>query len=400
MNGKILIVDDERSIRMALRDTLQRQGYFAVSAATPDEAIRRCKGEAFDLLITDLRMPGMNGLDLIREVRVILGDIPTIVITAYASAESAVEALRLGVSDYITKPFRLSELHTTVSRLLAQKAGERCAAAAEPQEYSYCFGTAERLVRVSGSAFGDPDGRVATLDAIRRAARVMSIYAEKTNVLLDPRAAAEAISDMLYYEKLGPAQLVCSSGAGVQAFIGAAPESALLSRPPVVATMTAGSFPGLRAVERSNANEQPHTTTGVLSDAATAIFGLEEPSRSITLESNKVDLKYLVEQIECAAREAGLDSARTNDIVTAVNEAVLNSIEHGYGKETAGIVEVRWSRHGKELIAVVRDHGRGFDPTSASPGGGFAAFEKLVDRVGIETTPGGGTTVYLAKAAR
>ena len=95
MSGKILIVDDERSIRMALRDSLQRQGYLAVSAATAEEAIRRCKVEAFDLLITDLKMPGMDGLELVREVKRAVSDIRSIVITAYASAESAVEALRL-----------------------------------------------------------------------------------------------------------------------------------------------------------------------------------------------------------------------------------------------------------------------------------------------------------------
>ncbi|NQT18793.1 MAG: response regulator, partial [Planctomycetes bacterium] len=69
MNGKILIVDDERTIRKAVRDALSREGHFAVTAPNAEEAIRRCKAEPFDLLITDLKMPGISGLELIREAR-------------------------------------------------------------------------------------------------------------------------------------------------------------------------------------------------------------------------------------------------------------------------------------------------------------------------------------------
>jgi len=408
MSGKILIVDDERAIRTAVRDSLRREGYLAVTACSAEEAVRRCRSEVFDLLITDLKMPGMNGLELIREARVILPDIRSIIMTAYASTDSAVEALRLGVSDYIVKPFRLAELRSAAARLMQEAKGgtrrDNGVGAGREQEFEYRFGSGDDGVMVRGKAIGcgEEESR-ATSDAVRMAARALALYAKKTGRAIDPSNVAEAISDMLYFERRAPVNLRCEGSPGgrrVSAAIeaGASVQSPFCS----MAGPSAGSFPGLRAtVSTENAPPgEAETKSSVLADSKAEFVAGEEPSQTVSLDCDKVDLKYLVEQVESAARAAGLDAMRTNDIVAAVNEAVLNSIEHGYGRRGVGRVEVGWRVFAGEIVATVKDYGEGFDPDAVTEGEGFAAFRRLADRAAVESAPGRGTVVYLAKAAR
>ena len=405
MNGKILIVDDERAIRKAVRDALSREGHFAVTASSAEEAIRRCKAEAFDLLITDLKMPGLGGLELIREARALLPDIRTILMTAYASTDSAVEALRLEVSDYLVKPFRLSELRFTAARLIEEAKHGAVLQPIEPgeeQAFEYVFGTKGNTLVVSGAAVARTGQESdAAHDAVRMAARAIALYAARNGQAINPASAGEAISDVLYFEAPAPVNLRCASGGAgrrVCATIGAAPSG----RAPAsgVTTPAAGSFPRLRATMDTNVVQvsETETSTGVLDESELEFTGQERSSQTVSLESDNVDLKYLVEQIEGAAKAAGLNPARTNDIIAAVNEAVLNSIEHAYGRQGAGPVEVAWDVFAGELVATVRDYGEGFDRGAIDYGGGFAAFERLADRAAIESVPGLGTTVYLAKA--
>jgi len=406
MTGKILIVDDERTIRRAMRDALAREGHFAVSASGAEEAIRRCKSEAFDLLITDLKMPGMSGLELIREVKAILPCIRAIVITAYASAESAVEALRLGVSDYMVKPFRLSELRFTVGRLIGELKAHADRETDDPdeqQDFEYQFGSGAGELTVRGRLIGC--GRkesVAAREAVRIAARAVALYVKKNGGAIDPVAAAETISDVLYFEHKASVGLACgndSRGRGVLAGIGPAPGREI-SHP--VASPGAGSFPGLRAVVRSTpaATTEVETPTATLGAGKAEFVGYDRSSQTLSLDSNKADLKRLVAEVGCAARAAGLDAVQINDIVAAVNEAVLNSIEHGYGRDGSGKVDIGCRVFAGEIVATVQDYGSGFDPVAVDAGAGFAAFKRLADRVAVESAPGAGTKVYLAKAAQ
>ena len=101
----ILLVDDQRSVRRSLALMLQNAGFRTDEAADGATALTKLRQAPFDLMVTDLRMDGMSGIELLKEVKQSWRDLPVIVITAYGSIESAVEAMRLGAFDYLSKPF-------------------------------------------------------------------------------------------------------------------------------------------------------------------------------------------------------------------------------------------------------------------------------------------------------
>jgi two-component system response regulator PilR (NtrC family) len=107
---RILIVDDEPSMRDMLRIGLRREGYEIVVAENATQAIQRLQGEPFDLLLSDIRMPDMSGVEVLRTAKDLNRDIVVFMMTAHASTDTAVEAMRLGAVDYFTKPFNLDEL--------------------------------------------------------------------------------------------------------------------------------------------------------------------------------------------------------------------------------------------------------------------------------------------------
>ena len=120
--ARVLVVDDERSMRELLSIVLRRDGYDVLIAEDGAAAVELLKRERVDILITDIRMPQMNGVDLLREAKRIAPDIVSIVMTAFASTETAVEALRLGAADYVHKsPSAASELRLRVGRELERK---------------------------------------------------------------------------------------------------------------------------------------------------------------------------------------------------------------------------------------------------------------------------------------
>jgi two-component system, NtrC family, response regulator PilR len=118
---KILIVDDERSLRDVLGIMLKRAGYDVSVASDGDEAIARIEKELFDLVITDLKMPKTGGLDVLKAVKDASPDSVVLIITAFASAESAVEAMKLGAYDYLTKPFQVDEVQLIIRNALEKR---------------------------------------------------------------------------------------------------------------------------------------------------------------------------------------------------------------------------------------------------------------------------------------
>ncbi|MBC7232599.1 MAG: response regulator [Chloroflexi bacterium] len=122
---RILIVEDEPDIRDMCTRALAREGYQVTGASNGAEAIQMAKEQDFDLLLTDIRMPGMNGLQAYRAIQQLRPDIVGVVITAYGSVETAIEALKLGAEDFLLKPFSLEELRTAISRALEKKRLER-----------------------------------------------------------------------------------------------------------------------------------------------------------------------------------------------------------------------------------------------------------------------------------
>ena len=121
MKEKILIVDDDLEMCAFLSDLLQGEGFSVTTTGDSLEASKILKKEEFDILITDLRMKGLKGLDLLGEAKKIAPLTPVIIITAFGTIASAIQAMKLGAYDYITKPFQTDELILTVTKALENR---------------------------------------------------------------------------------------------------------------------------------------------------------------------------------------------------------------------------------------------------------------------------------------
>jgi excisionase family DNA binding protein len=117
---RVLVVDDEASIRDLLAKTLALAEYDVDLAPDGRTALERLRIIPYDLLITDLKMPGVDGLTVIREARRLKADLPVIIITGYSTEASAIDALNLGVSGYLTKPFRVPMVLAKAAKALGE----------------------------------------------------------------------------------------------------------------------------------------------------------------------------------------------------------------------------------------------------------------------------------------
>jgi len=124
----ILIVDDEPAMRLAVGATLEEEGYTVVSASSGEEALKICTARSqkdpFGALITDMKMPGMNGIALVQEVKQKWPDIPIMLMSAFGTVESAVDAMKSGAFDYLVKPFSEKTLLDTLYKALNKKTSE------------------------------------------------------------------------------------------------------------------------------------------------------------------------------------------------------------------------------------------------------------------------------------
>ena len=119
---RVLVVDDESSARSALSELLREEGYEVQSAADGYKALGRIDGWEPDVVITDVKMPALGGLELMTKLRERIPDIAVVVMTAYGSVEGAVEAMHLGADDYLSKPVHLPQLLVVLRRVLAHRA--------------------------------------------------------------------------------------------------------------------------------------------------------------------------------------------------------------------------------------------------------------------------------------
>jgi len=117
---RILVVDDEASIRELLSKTLALAEYDVDTAPDGRAGVERLRLGHYDLLIADLKMPGMDGLSLIREAKRFRGDLPVIIITGFSTESSAIEAVNLGVAGYLTKPFRVPQVLSAAAKALGE----------------------------------------------------------------------------------------------------------------------------------------------------------------------------------------------------------------------------------------------------------------------------------------
>lgn len=117
---RILVVDDEASIRDLLAKTLALAEYDVDVAPDGRSALERMRLYPYDLLIADLKMPGMDGLTVIREAKRYKTDLPVIIITGFSTESSAIEAVNLGVAGYLTKPFRVPQVLAAAAKALGE----------------------------------------------------------------------------------------------------------------------------------------------------------------------------------------------------------------------------------------------------------------------------------------
>ena len=115
---RILVVDDDESLRRVTQVQLEEEGYVVMTAASGEEARTQLASHVQDLVLTDLSMPGMSGVDLLKHVRANYQDTAVVLVTAFGTVESAIEAMKVGAYDYLTKPVNPDSLRHVVARAL------------------------------------------------------------------------------------------------------------------------------------------------------------------------------------------------------------------------------------------------------------------------------------------
>ena len=125
MSVKILIVDDEPNVRLNYRITLETEGYDVSEASTATVALEELVGRSYDLAILDMRMPAMDGLQLLAKMREVGITVPAMIVTAYSDVPHAVQAMKLGAIDFLQKPLRPEELRRIVAEILKRHAPQK-----------------------------------------------------------------------------------------------------------------------------------------------------------------------------------------------------------------------------------------------------------------------------------
>ncbi len=159
---QILVADDEPNLRRVLAAQLQRDGFDVIPVEDGEQAIAALEEHHIDLVITDLRMPKIDGMQVLKHVNATYPHVPVIVITAHGTVDTAVEALKLGAFDYVTKPFDRAELHRAVSK------------AVRTRELNQLYASAEPGVRGRYRIIGQSAPMLEVYDAIERVANTPS----------------------------------------------------------------------------------------------------------------------------------------------------------------------------------------------------------------------------------
>ncbi|MCL7396843.1 MAG: response regulator [Thaumarchaeota archaeon] len=118
---KVLVVDDDEVISQNLKTILEEFGYISDTAYSGEEALRKIRESYYDVALIDLLLPDMDGLQLLLEVKKVSPTTAIIIITAFGTIPNAVEAIKRGASDYITKPFRIDDLLTTIKKVIEEQ---------------------------------------------------------------------------------------------------------------------------------------------------------------------------------------------------------------------------------------------------------------------------------------
>lgn len=162
---KILIVDDDREMRAHLTEIVREAGYETAEAASGREAVEKSIDVDFDLVLLDLMMPRMNGIDVIGELRKVAPRARIIMLTAFATVESAVDVIKRGASDYLSKPFKIDDLLARMRRVLEEASFDACALKGD-------------LDCILGSLANPIRRKIISIIAARRSVRLMELARE------------------------------------------------------------------------------------------------------------------------------------------------------------------------------------------------------------------------------
>lgn len=118
--SRVLVVDDEEALRYLLSTELAAEGYEVETAGDGDEAIEAIKQKDYDVVLLDIKMPRVDGFEVLRFIKQNKPEIKVIMLTAYADVKNAIEALKLGASDFVSKPYDLEDILTSINRALGK----------------------------------------------------------------------------------------------------------------------------------------------------------------------------------------------------------------------------------------------------------------------------------------
>ncbi len=144
--SKILVVDDELSMREFLKILLEKEGFTIVTASNGKEAIHALDKKTFDLIVSDIRMPDLDGLELLEHIKTSALQTPVVLITAFASPEDAVLAMKNGAYDYITKPFKVEEILSVIRAALGSS--EKSAASQDDSAFEGIIGNSPEMLKI------------------------------------------------------------------------------------------------------------------------------------------------------------------------------------------------------------------------------------------------------------
>jgi two-component system response regulator HydG len=159
--GRILVVDDAAEMATTVVEYLQRQGFTAEAATTAAQGLERFKAAPADVVLTDLRMKGMDGMDLLRAVHEVDADVPVIIMTAFGAVDSAVDAIQRGAYHYVTKPFKLDVVRVLIERAIGERA---------MRAENELLRRAVRETQLSNSMIGRSPAMRVVVDLVRRVA--------------------------------------------------------------------------------------------------------------------------------------------------------------------------------------------------------------------------------------
>ena len=119
--ARVLVIDDDAGVRESMIRMLRSAGYTVLAAASGEEGFELAQGDDFDVVLSDMRLPGLSGLDVLRKLREVGADACFIIMTGFGTVDTAVEAMKFGAFDYVQKPFELEEMEVKVEKALELK---------------------------------------------------------------------------------------------------------------------------------------------------------------------------------------------------------------------------------------------------------------------------------------